>query len=72
MNIEDAKSKARKTFELWYPLFLPDKTLEKKEIDFELFFSGYLAGTRYKESTHNQTRSFQNLIQGDANINLDL
>ncbi len=72
MNIEDAKSKARKTFESWYPLFLPDKTLDTKEIDFELFFSGYLAGTRYKETTQNEARSFQNLIQGDINTNLDL
>lgn len=69
MDIEDARSKAKKVFEDWYPIFKPDNIDER---EFELFFSGYLAGTRYKPTLPEEKRSFQGLIAGDINRNVDL
>lgn len=72
MDIEDAKSKARKTFESWYPLFRPNEPEEIKDTHFEMFFSGYLAGTRYKPGHTEDPKSFQRIIQGDINRDLNL
>lgn len=69
MDIEDAKSKAKKVFKDWYPIF---NLKETEEREFEIFFSGYLAGTKYKPGPPEEPKSFQRLILGDVNRNIDL
>lgn len=69
MKIEEARSKAKKVFHMWYPMFRPN---DKDNRDFELFFSGYLAGTKHSNSSRENKRDLHSLIIGDANKNLDL
>lgn len=71
MNILEIENKAREIFEPWFSIFSQESELENKERLFEIFYSGYLAGTRYKTG-EKPYRDISRLIKDDVNKNLDL
>lgn len=71
MDLEDVKNKARKVFDMWFDIFSKPEDKENKEKLFEYFYSGYLAGTKYKPGDPVESRPV-NIIHDDINRNFDL
>jgi hypothetical protein len=70
--IDEIKEKARKVFDPWFELIAKQNEIENKERLFEIFYSGYLAGTRYKSGEVKRNRDISSIIIDDVNRNLDL
>jgi hypothetical protein len=70
--INEIREKARKVFDPWFELIAEESEIENKERLFELFYSGYLAGTRYKSGEVKENRNISSIIIDDVNRNLDL
>ena len=71
MMINEAREKAKEIFEPWFKIFHQEGENENKERLFEIFYSGYLAGTRFKPGVKPEPKS-SNIYLDDININLDL
>ena len=70
--IDEIKEKAQKIFDPWFELIAQENEIENKERLFEIFYSGYLAGTRYKIGEVKTNRDISSIIIDDVNRNLDL
>lgn len=71
MNVFELKTKAKEIFDQWFSIFSEKNEIENKERLFEIFYSGYLAGTRFNTG-QKSNRDISRLIKDDVNKNLDL
>lgn len=71
MNLVEVKDKSKEIFDSWFSIFATEGESENKERLFEIFYSGYLAGTRFN-SGEKSNRDISRLIKDDVNKNLDL
>jgi len=65
------KSQARLVFDPWFDIIAKGPEKENKELMFEYFYSGFIAGTRFNPEPPSNTRTV-NIQQDDIGRNLDL
>jgi hypothetical protein len=70
MIINEAREKAKEIFEPWFKIFHQEGEKENKERLFEIFYSGYLAGTKFTPGE--RPIRISNIMMDDVNKNLDL
>ena len=68
--INEARKKAEQIFEPWFKIFSQEGEIENKERLFEIFYSGYLAGTKFTPGERPVRNS--NIMMDDVHKNLDL
>lgn len=75
MNIEETRKKASEIFDMWFPIYSKGLEEADREKLFGYFHSGYMAGTKHRESNSGNGMDpgrSDRLIHDDINRDLDL